>query len=111
MNGTGPALDLIFGWVRVPHLASHILGQVSRRIGQDWQAKYAEPIWLLETFVDRQRFAGTCYRAANWICLGQTQGRGRQGPRGVLSTSLKDVYLWPLHPDFRRHLTSVPTHP
>ena len=95
---------LIFRWVRVPHLASHILSQVSRRVRQDWQAKYGQPIWLLETFVDGQRFAGTCYRAANWICLGQTKGRGRQGPVGVLSTSIKDVYVWPLHRHFRRHL-------
>ena len=98
---------LIFAWVRVPHLASHILSQVSRRLRRDWQQKYGQPVWLLETFVDRQRFAGTCYRAANWICLGQTQGRGRQGPAGRLSTSIKDVYVWPLHRHFRRQLTSV----
>lgn len=98
---------LIFRWVRVPHLASHILSQVSRRIGQDWPAKYGQRIWLLETFVDRQRFAGTCYRAANWICLGQTKGRGRQGPMGVLSTTIKDVYVWPLHRNFRPHLSGV----
>jgi hypothetical protein len=98
---------LIFRWIRVPHLASHILSQVSRRICQDWQTKYGQPIWLLETFVDRQRFAGTCYRAANWICLGQTKGRGRQGPTGVLSTPIKDVYVWPLHRNFRRHLGGV----
>jgi hypothetical protein len=101
---------LIFAWVRVPHLASHILSQVSRRIRRDWQAKYGQPIWLLETFVDRQRFAGTCYRAANWICLGQTQGRGRQGPTGRLSTTIKDVYVWPLHRNFRSHLNPVETH-
>jgi hypothetical protein len=98
---------LIFAWVRVPHLASHILGRIRRRVGLDWQAKYGQPIWLLETFVDRQRFAGTCYRAANWICLGQTQGRGRQGPSGRLSTSIKDVYVWPLHPHFRHYLNPV----
>ena len=96
---------LIFPWVRVPHLASHILSQVSRRIRQDWQAKYGQPVWLLETFVDRQRFAGTCYRAANWIGLGPTKGRGRQGPMGVMSTTIKEVYVWPLHRDFRRYLT------
>ena len=95
---------LIFPWVRVPHLASHVLGLVSRRLGRDWQQKYGQPIWLLETFVDRQRFAGTCYRAANWICLGQTQGRGRQGPAGRLSTSIKDVYALPLHCNFRHYL-------
>ena len=99
---------LILPWVRVPHLASHILSRVSRRIREDWQAKYQQPIWLLETFVDRQRFAGTCYRAANWIHLGQTKGRGRQGDNG-LWTSIKDVYVWPLHRNFRRHLTLTQT--
>ena len=102
---------LVFSWVRVPHLASHLLSQVSQRIRRDWQAKYGQPIWLLETFVDRQRFAGTCYRAANWSCLGQTQGRGRQGPRGQLSTTVKHVYVWPLHRDFRRYLNPTQTHP
>jgi hypothetical protein len=100
---------VLFPWVRVPHLASHILSRVSRRLGQDWQAKYGQSLWLVETFVDRQRFAGTCYRAANWICLGQTQGRGRQGPAGRLSTTVKDVYVWPLHQDFRRYLNPVQT--
>lgn len=94
---------LLFHWIRVPHLASHILSQVSRRLGQDWQVKYGQPVWLLETFVERQRFAGTCYRAANWIGLGPTQGRGRQGPVGVMSTTLKEVYVLPLHRDFRRY--------
>lgn len=98
---------LVFPWVRVRCLASHILGQISRRIGRDWQAKYGQPIWLLETFVERQRFAATCYRAANWLCLGQTRGRGRQGPSGKLSTTIKDIYVWPLHPNFRRYLKSV----
>jgi len=95
---------ILFPWVRVPRLASHILSQVSRRLPQDWQAKYGQPLWLVETFVERQRFAGTCYRAANWICLGQTRGRGRQGPAGRLSTPIKDVYVWPLQRDFRRYL-------
>jgi len=102
---------LIFSWVRVLHLASHILSQISRRIRQDWQAKYGQPIWLVETFVDRQRFAGTCYRAANWLGLGQTQGRGRQGPSGRLSTTIKDVYVWPLHRNFRRYLNPIETTP
>ena len=95
---------LIFAWVRVAHLASHIMSQICRRIRRDWQAKYGQPIWLLETFVDPPRFAGTCYRAANWIFLGQTRGRGRQGLPGRLSTSIKDVYVWPLHRNFRHHL-------
>lgn len=98
---------LIFPWVRVPQLASSILSQISQRIGQDWQAKYGQPIWLLETFVDRQRFAGTCYRAAHWIYLGQTRGRGRQGPAGRLSTTIKDVYIWPVHPHCRRYLNCL----
>jgi hypothetical protein len=102
---------LIFDWVRVPHLASHLLSLVSRRISRDWQAKYRQPIRLMETFVDRQRFAGTCYRAANWICVGQTKGRGRQGPSArVLSTSIKDVYVLALHRDFRRHLAPTCPH-
>jgi hypothetical protein len=99
---------LVLPWVRVPHLASHILSGVSRLLRRDWAAKYRQPIWLLETFVERHRFAGTCYRAANWIHLGQTQGRGRQGPRPDLrSATIKEVYVWPLHPDFRRHLTAA----
>jgi hypothetical protein len=98
---------IIFPWVRVPHLASHILSQTTRRLRQDWQAKYGQALWLVETFVERERFAGACYRAANWICLGQTQGRGRQGPAGRLSTTIKDVYVWPLHRDFRRYLNSL----
>jgi hypothetical protein len=95
---------LLFSWVRVAHLANYVLSQISRRIRRDWQAKYGQPIWLLETFVDRQRFAGASYRAANWIYLGQTCGRGRQGQAGRLSTSIKDVYVLALHPNFRDHL-------
>ena len=98
---------LILPWIRVPHLASHILSLISRRIGEDWQAKYGKAVYLLETFVDRQRFTGTCYRAANWMSLGQTKGRGRQGPSGeILSTSIKEVYAYPLHRRFRQHLTA-----
>ena len=96
---------LIMPWVRVKHLASHILGRISRELRAHWQAKYRQPVDLLETFVDRQRFAGTCYRAANWMSLGQTKGRGRQGLRTkTLSTSIKEVYVYPLHPQFRQHL-------
>ena len=98
---------LILPWIRIPHLASHILSLISRRIEADWQAKYGQPVYVLETFVDRQRFAGTCYRAANWMSLGQTKGRGRQGPSGeILSTSIKQVYVYPLHRRFRQHLTA-----
>ena len=69
---------LIFPWVQIPHLASHILGKVAARIATDWQRKYHHSIELLETFVDGTRFRGSCYRASNWVHVGQTQGRGRR---------------------------------
>jgi len=97
---------LISPWVRVPHLASHVLSRISRRIGADWQVKYGHRIHLLETFVDRDRFRGTCYRAANWIHVGQTQGRTRNGPRGAPPVPIKDVYVYPLSRNFRRELCS-----
>lgn len=103
---------LVPAWVRVPHLASHVLGRLARRLSGDWQRKYAHPIHVVETFVERDRFAGTCYQAANWIRVGETRGRGRQGPDPRLrSTSIKDVYLLPLHPRFRECLLSPPTPP
>ena len=71
---------LILPWVKVPGLASHILSRAVQRLRPDWQGKYGHPVWLVETFVDRERFAGTAYRAANWQRIGPTQGRGRQGP-------------------------------
>lgn len=97
---------LIPAWVRVAHLASHVLSQVTRRLSHDWQGKYGHPIYLLETFVERARFAGACYRAANWVRVGQTQGRSRQdradGTRHQVP--IKDIYLYPLHPRFREGL-------
>jgi Druantia protein DruA len=99
---------LIPGWVRVPHLAGHILSRVSRRLDTDWQEKYGHRIHLLETFVDRDRFRGTCYRAANWICVGQTQGRTRNGPRGVPPVPIKDVFVYPLSKRFRQELCDDP---
>lgn len=87
---------LILPWVRVPHLASHLLGAVARRIRRDWQAKYGHDLDWLESFVDRERFRGSCYRAANWECVGQTQGRSRQDRDHKLSVPIKDVYLYPL---------------
>lgn len=95
---------LIPGWVRVPCLASHILSRVSLRLDTDWQLKYRHRIRLLETFVDQSRFRGTCYRAANWTCVGQTQGRTRNGPRGAPPAPIKDVYVYPLSKHFRREL-------
>ncbi len=96
---------LILPWVRVAHLASWVLGRVLRRLSADWQDKYGHPIVLVETFVEQERFAGTCYRAANWIRLGSTTGRSRQDRDGTLRVAVKDVYVYPLRPDFRRELT------
>ena len=107
-NITNNTRFLIPGWVRVPHLASHILSRVSRHLDADWQDKYGHRIHLLETFVDRDRFRGTCYRAANWICVGQTQGRTRNGPRGAPPAPIKDVYVYPLSKHFRRELCDPP---
>lgn len=95
---------LILPWVEVPHLASHVLGLLARRIRNDWITKYGHPISLLETFVDRGRFRGTCYRAANWQCVGQTQGRSRQDRYLTLQVPIKDIYLYPLTPTFREEL-------
>ena len=98
---------LIYPWVKVPHLASHILGRIARRIAVDWQAKYSHPIALLETFVEQDRFRGTCYKAANWICVGQTQGRSRQDRSRTLNRPVKDIYLYPLGAHYRRILTDA----
>ena len=98
---------LILPWVRVAHLASHLLGAVARRIGADWQALYGHPVHYLETFVDPERFAGTCYRAANWRVLGLTTGRGKDDLSHRPNRSRKQVLGLPLHPDFRRRLGVV----
>ena len=95
---------LVLPWVRVPHLASHILSRITRRLSGDWQEKYGHPIDLLETFVERDRFAGTCYRAAGWIPVGATTGRGRNAPGWVPQRPVKEVFLQPLRADFRRRL-------
>ena len=95
---------LILPWVRVPELVSHILGQVARRIAADWQGRYGQRVALLETFVERGRFRGSCYRAANWICVGQTRGRTRQDRRHALQAPVKDVLVYPLQADFRKAL-------
>ena len=87
---------LIFPWVRVPHLASHLLGAAARRINRDWREKYGLGLEWLETFVERGRFAGTCYKAANWVHVGVTRGRGRQDRQRHLSVPEKDVWLFPL---------------
>jgi len=96
---------LILPSVDVRHLASHVLGGVARRIAVDWQTKYGHRVILLETFVERDRFAGTCYRAANWRALGATQGRSRQDRHRTLTVPVKEVYVYPLRSDFREILT------
>jgi hypothetical protein len=87
-------------------LSSWILGHVLRRLSSDWQKKYGHPILLVETFVERDRFAGTSYKAANWIRLGSTAGRSRQDRTRTLQVPVKDVYLYPLDSRFRKELSS-----
>jgi hypothetical protein len=98
---------LILPWIRVPHLASHILGRVAKIVSQDWQRIYAHPIYWLETFVDTSRFAGTCYRAANWIEIGETQGRGHRAPTFEQTRSIKRMLGLPLHRKYRKILCST----
>ena len=95
---------LILPWVKVKCLASHILSLALRRIAADWTDKYGHDLDLLETFVDCARFSGTCYKAANWICVGSTVGRTRNDRRHQISTSVKDVYVYPLNRHFQRRL-------
>jgi hypothetical protein len=95
---------LILPWVRVPCLASRALALVARRIRSDWESKYGHGLALLETFVDTSRFRGTCYRAANWIRVGETTGRTRNSTSTRPQTSRKDVYVLPLTPHFRTEL-------
>jgi hypothetical protein len=95
---------LVLPWIKVPHLASHILGKILRRLSNDWEMKYGHPIHLVETFVEQDRFRGTCYQAANWIYAGETKGRSRQDRNQTLSIPVKDVYLYPLHRRFREAL-------
>lgn len=97
---------LILPWVQVRHLASHVLGLVLHRLRADWQSKYARALHLVETFVDTSRFAGTCYRAANWIDVGQTTGRTRQDRWSRIQVPPKRVLVYPLTKDFRHQLRS-----
>jgi len=92
---------LILPWVRITNLASWILAQVTRRLSADWQARYAHDIVLVETFVEKNRFHGTCYRAANWRCVGDTVGRGRNDRFSTTVLPIKQVFLFPLTRHFR----------
>jgi hypothetical protein len=95
---------LILPWVRVPHLASHLLGRMSRQLSADWQRVYAHPVYFTETFVDPSRYRGTCYRAANWTYLGLTTGRGKNDQTKKPNRPVKQVFGYPLHRNFRRKL-------
>jgi hypothetical protein len=95
---------LILPWVEVPHLASHLLGRLARRLADDWRQLYGHPVYFLETFIDPQRFRGTCYRAANWSLLGYTTGRGKQDQTHRPNRSLKQVLGYPLCRSFRHLL-------
>lgn len=98
---------LIVPWVSVPHLASHILGHLARLLPRDWERVYGHPVYFLETFVDPARFRGTCYRAANWIVLGRTTGRGKDSQSKRPNRSIKEVLGYPLTQDFRQLLAQV----
>ena len=95
---------LILPWVRVPQLASHLLGRVMRRLRQDWSEQYGHPVHLVETFVARDRFKGICYQAANWLSVGQTKGRSRQDRDNARRGPVKAMYLYPLIRNFRQAL-------
>lgn len=98
---------LILPFVKVPHLASHILACMARQLPMDWQRHYGHSIHYLETFVDPGRFRGTCYRAANWIVLGLTTGRGKDDHTNKANRPMKEVLGYPLTKDFRRLLQEV----
>lgn len=94
---------LILPWVVVKFLASKILALNAKRISDDWLKVYNQPLYLLETFVERNRFQGTCYKAANWICVGQTKGTAKRGHDHLFHGNIKDVYLYPLRKGFRKN--------
>jgi hypothetical protein len=98
---------LILPWVRVPHLASHLLGRMARQLSADWERVYSHPIYFTETFVDPARYRGTCYRAANWTYLGMTTGRGKNAPTKKPTRSLKQVFGYALVKDFRKRLGEI----
>ncbi len=95
---------LILPWVQSKNLASRILSLVSKQIASDWEERYNYRPVLLETFVEKKRFYGTCYKAANWICVGDTQGRGKLDVKNEYKLPVKSIWLHPLRRDFRRLL-------
>ncbi len=101
---------LLFPWVELKNLASKALSLAVKRIRHDWQARYCYSPVLLETFVDATKYRGTCYRAANWLFLGQTAGRGRMDRYKKRLLTRKDIYVYPLVADFRDHLKGETNH-
>lgn len=99
---------VILPWVQIKCLASHLLSRVVRQLPGDWQRLYGHDLALAETFVESQRFAGTCYAAANWICVGQTAGRGRNDRTHAQAAPIKAIWLRPLRKDFRTFLCQAP---
>lgn len=97
---------LVMPWVEVRLLASHVLGRIQRRLRRDWRRKYAQPLSLVETFVDTSRFTGVCYRAANWIPVGETTGRTRQDRFSRIEVPRKSVWVRPLVANFREELAA-----
>jgi len=95
---------LLMPCLEVPHLASHVLACIARRLSEDWQGVYQHPIHLLETFIDPARFRGTCYAAANWIPLGRTTGRGHNARTNRCDQPRKELWVYPLGVDFRSQL-------
>lgn len=98
---------LILPWVEVPHLASHLLGRMARLLSPEWERLYGHPVYLAETFVDPTRWRGTCYRAANWVWVGRTTGRGKADRTHRANRSLKDVLVYPLTRRFRAQLAGL----
>jgi len=98
---------LILPWVRVPHLASHLLGRMAAALSEDWHRIYRHPIYFAETFIDPGRFRGTCYRAANWQLLGLTTGRGKNDQTNKPNRPIKQILGLPLTPRFREYLCQL----
>lgn len=97
---------LILPWVQSKNLASKSLAMAARSVADDWQYRYNYRPVLLETFVEKDRFKGTCYKAANWHLMGQTKGRGKLGPSGKISVPIKDIWLYPISADYKNKLLS-----
>ena len=97
---------LILDWIKIPHLASHVLGACLRNLSNDWKHRYGTDIVLVETFVDTTRYKGTCYKASNFVRIGQTKGRGRQDRDRTINISVKDIFLYPLQRNAMKQLLS-----